>query len=83
MNLYRISQTDVESYDTYDSAVVAAESAVMAATMHPDGDYIPVEDRRWGWGGWTNDPSLVTVRYIGVAEEGTQRGVICASFNAG
>ena len=81
MNLYRISQTDAEGYDTYDSAVVAAESDVIAATMRPDGSYIPQEDNPYR--PWTNDPSLVTVRYIGVAEEGTQRGVICASFNAG
>jgi hypothetical protein len=29
------------------------------------------------------DPSKVTVKFIGVAAEGTQQGVVMASFNAG
>ena len=35
MNLYLISQNHNNDYDTYDSAVVVAESAESAKRMHP------------------------------------------------
>jgi len=35
MNLYLISQTQNRNYDTYDSAVVAAESEEHARAIHP------------------------------------------------
>jgi hypothetical protein len=34
-------------------------------------------------GQWANSPEGVDVELIGVAAEGTEEGVICASFNAG
>ena len=37
MNLYLISQTINDDYDSWDSAVVAAESAGAAREIHPDG----------------------------------------------
>ena len=37
MNLYLISQTQNQTYDTYDSAVVAAESEDHARAIHPSG----------------------------------------------
>lgn len=37
MNLYLISQTENLTYDTYDSAVVAAESEAQARDIHPSG----------------------------------------------
>ena len=37
MKMYLISQTLVEGYDTYDSAVVSAESPEDARTIHPSG----------------------------------------------
>jgi len=36
VNLYHISQQVNNGYDTYDSAVVAAETAEQAKCMHPD-----------------------------------------------
>jgi len=79
MKLYLISRTDSWSYDDYDSAVVAAPSEDIAKSIHPyvghDGD----EECSYGW------PSIdkVAVKLIGEAVEGTEAGVICASFNAG
>lgn len=82
MKLFLISQTDNNGYDTYDSAVVAAEDESIARYMHP-GDGEPIEK----WGGdfdfWCSSPHLVTVRYLGEADSSVERGVICASFNAG
>ena len=78
MKLWLISQTINCGCDTYDSAVVAAETEEAARRMSPDG---------------VIDPDIVTVRwaslmdihveYLGEAREGHPAGVVCASFNAG
>lgn len=88
MNLYKISQSVNNGYDTYDSAVVAAESEEQAKTIHP-ADYVDVGDDQWfkqdyhyGQHSWAM-PIDVKVGYIGEARPGLESGVICASFNAG
>ena len=84
MKLWHISQTVNNNYDTYDAAIVAAETADEARQVHPSGD-----NCRWGDvdGYWENytwaKASDVTATYIGEAADGTQPGVILASFNAG
>ena len=105
MNLYRIWQGQNCSYDTYDSAVVAAESEDGARLIHPsslesDNPYMwSPETQKWQFsyvatydgqtrvasdsGQWANSPQGVKVELIGVAVDGTEEGVICASFNAG
>jgi hypothetical protein len=35
MNLYHLTQNEVDDYDTYSDAVVAAESAEQATHIHP------------------------------------------------
>lgn len=87
MKLYRISQNDRDGWDTYDSAVVAAESEDDARTIEPCSwdsaiHRLPREEER-AYDSWTNDPAKVTVEYLGEAKEGTPVGVIVASFNAG
>lgn len=83
MKLWHISQDNIGGYDTYDSAVVAAETAEVAATIHPSGGKkIPKSDEIF-WGDWTNDPLDVKVKLLGDAVPETKEGVICASFNAG
>ena len=77
MNLYLISQTDNTDYDSYDEAVVAAESLHNAGLIHPSGG------KSWDAYTWCYDPQDVNVEYIGVAKDNTKAGVICASFNAG
>ena len=88
MKLWKIKQNENSDYDTYDSAVVASESEDDARTIMPDGRDVPdgnhCESMRQAWQdtGWAK-PEYVKVEYIGEAKEGTKRGPICASFNAG
>ena len=89
--LYRISQDTNQDWDTWDSAVVCAESYVQARHMHPSGvsAHIPEnwhEDDRcvaehpcFSWA----HPSDVEVTWLGGASSEIPIGVICASFNAG
>lgn len=94
LKLYLISQTQADGYDTYDSAVVCAESEDQARNVDPSEPYIggggAVMTRklwkdRYGdeYALWCSGPEHVTVKYIGEAAPGLEIGVICASFNAG
>ena len=76
LNLYLIYQDVNNDFDTYDSAVVAAESDDDARNIHPSGY------DNWGLSVWCK-PDQVKVTLIGNAEDNMKRGVICASFNAG
>lgn len=86
MKLYLISQDEHDDYDTYDSAVVAAEDEESARRMHPGntlgdrGDWWLESDR---FGTWALHLEAVKVEYLGEAKPGTEQSVICASFNAG
>lgn len=82
MNLYLITQSQRQGYDTYDSAVVAALNEQAARVMGPaTGE--EVEDWKDIFSSWCDSPDKVTVEYLGKAVKGTKQGVICASFNAG
>jgi len=87
MNIYRIWQTENICYDTFDSAVVIAESEDAARKIHPFSsidDYQDSDEENWDLNGsWVPHPNMVSVMLIGVAKEGSERGVVCASFNAG
>jgi len=48
MKLYRISQDKNDGYDTYDSAVVAAENENEAKLIHPSSFVVSL----WTEGGW-------------------------------
>ena len=83
MKLWLISQTKNSGYDTYDSAVVAAETEEAARLIHP----AEIADFGWprslsSYPSWSF-PKDVKVRLIGDAVPGTKPGSICASFNAG
>ena len=79
MNLYLISQSVNNYYDTYDSAVVAADSEDAARGIHPsETDW---DGKSKLYGSWCAKED-VTVRFIGTAAENIS-GVVCASFNAG
>jgi len=73
MKLWKISQTRNDGYDTYDSAIVAAETEDEAGKTSPGSapEYT-----------WT-DEAFVEVKLIGEAIPNTKPGVILASFNAG
>jgi len=84
MNLYRISQTANCDYDTYDSAVVVAENAEEAQNMNPsDGHQLSKEYWNDPFSTWTTTLKDVKVVYLGKADKSLDKGVVCASFNAG
>lgn len=84
MNIYKISQNKNENYDSYDSAIVAANNEDEAKTIHPGMDvnypsYNPWESSVYSWVTSSDD---VKVEKIGEGYKGP-KGVILASFNAG
>ena len=96
MNLYLISQDYNDGYDTYDSAVVAAENKSEATKISPD-NYREWSDEKHCWlflysdgmrepdkhGTWVDDLDHISVELIGKAALKTKPGLIMASFNAG
>ena len=82
MKLFLISQEQNNSYDTYDSAVVAAPDEEIARHIDP-GSGKQKEDWDAKYGDWCNSPDDVIVTYIGEAADNVKQGVICASYNAG
>lgn len=99
MKLWLISQSENNSYDSYDSAVVTAETEEEARVTNPGGEGATIyrwSDKHQSWmhpngepqGGLYGDrawthPQYVSVEYLGDAKDGTPPSVICASFNAG
>lgn len=95
MKLYLISQNIVCNYDTYDSAVVAAESPEEARKIHPSIYVTHIKEGKWfgtySKGGeyeneedsWVkcSQAGQVLAEYLGETER--ERGLILASFNAG
>jgi len=81
MNLYAISQSINNGYDTFSDAVVAAENEADARLIHPSGRAWS-EHIRHDYDDWAKSEDVV-VELIGVAVDGTPAGVICASFHAG
>jgi len=78
MNLYHISQTQNTEYDTFDSAIVAAETSEIARHIVPNGNTFDA-----AYNAWCDSPGMVTVVLIGEATPKTLRGVVLSSFNAG
>ena len=74
MKLWKISQHANIDWDTYDSAIVAADTEEDARNTLPGNKY---KGRSW------TEPENVTVELIGEAVNGIHAGVILASFNAG
>jgi hypothetical protein len=86
MNLYLISAEPL-GYDTYDSAIVAADTLEEARMIHPDGFSEWDGENVDGWcaATWVGKSCVeveVAVVLIGVTEI-KSKGVILASFNAG
>lgn len=81
MKLFLISQRVNNDYDTYSDAVVIAENEDDAKRIHPNGYAVVggIEEQYSGWCGLSD----VSAEYIGEAKEGSERGVVCASFHAG
>jgi hypothetical protein len=87
MKLWLIAQSknnDYDNYDTYSSAVVAAETEDEARHTFPHSN---VKGEWWkedttAFSEWTH-PNNVIVNLVGEALPNTKAGVICASFHAG
>ena len=80
MNLYLLTRRGglpEHSWDEWISAVVAAETAEDAVTIHPGGS------RSWAPGEMWVPVEQVDAKLIGVAVAGTERGVVHNSYNAG
>ena len=84
MKLYLIYQQENTGYDTYDSAVMCAEDEEIARDMHPSDGHPTKWEEIESWNDmWATKRENVVVKYIGEAEEGSERGCVCSSFNAG
>jgi hypothetical protein len=99
MNLYLISQNKVSGYDTYDSAVVSAESEADARAICPSYSVTHVSKNRWmgtfSAGGnkgkeyivdpydWIAYKDIKEVTVKFLGETKEKRGVILSSYNAG
>lgn len=93
MNLYLISQSVNNNWDTYDSAVVAAESVEEARVTYPGNSDYKWSGSQWMWhlsdgrvmkacpSSWTT-PDNVLVEFLAENYDGPA-GTVCASFNAG
>jgi hypothetical protein len=96
MNLYLISQSVNNDWDTYDSAVVAAASEDEARLIYPNNwgeDIIKWNGSKWfrylddgrvldySASTWTS-PDNVSVQFLAAGYEGPA-GTVLASFNAG
>ena len=82
MKLWKLT-AGMRGYDTFDSAIVAAEDVEAARSIHPYGGFYPCEDWDYESGSWAFKPAAVSAVLIGTATEGTPAGVVLASFNAG
>lgn len=81
MKLWLISQNKNNDYDTYSDAVVAADTKEEARMTHPIGE--PWDGKAdSNYSSWCA-AEFVSVEYLGEAKDGTEKGVICASFHAG
>ena len=96
--LYRVSQEKNNSWDSYDSFIVAARTSSDAKFFHPAGEQVVWDEEReeWCWEddgtAWPNDDWVRPwhllgedqIVCIGRASHGVEVGdVICSSFNAG
>jgi len=88
MNLYLITQTENNCYDTFDSAVVVADCADDARQILPGfWDFVSRcgkwREAKWDGRKWATHPDNVTAKYVGSFTDEKPGTVICASFNAG
>ena len=82
MNLYLISQSKNKDWDTFDSAVVCAETEEEARMTHPSPYDAPWDGIAEGWSNWCNAED-VKVELIGEALSSMPKGIVLGSFNAG
>lgn len=81
--LWLLTQSSNRGYDTYDSCIVAADTAEDAVLIHPS-EYVRESNKPWGrHSGWATTPSDVHAEKIGVTKAERRGTMILSSFNAG
>lgn len=75
-NLYLIWQEENDNYDTFDTAIVCADSEDEARNT------LPSQFSKWGED-WCSSPEQVTVELIGTAAIDIDKGVVLASHMPG
>jgi len=82
MNLYLISQTVNNTWDTYDCAIVCASTPEAARMIHPaqEKEWFtkPWDGKEEEYGSWANVED-VSVDFIGVAAPDVAEGLVCVS----
>ena len=81
-NIYLISQSTNQDYDTYVSAVVCASFECIARDMNPRTG-VQIDWSNDDLSEWCAKREDVSVKLIGIAARGAIPGVICSSYNAG
>lgn len=84
MKIWKISQKKNNTWDTYDSAVVFAETEECARMTHPsECETYDLDGKVDSYSSWC-DAKDVTVEYLGETDRIVpNKTVICASYNAG
>lgn len=82
MKLFLLTQRSVTGWDTYDSAVVAADCEETAKTIHPSGCGRITTRNRFN-NTWPNNPDVINAKYIGETNVYSDSCVVLSSFNAG
>ncbi|MGO2981580.1 MAG: hypothetical protein ACTID1_00240 [Pseudolactococcus laudensis] len=95
MNIYKLSQTINDDYETYDSCIVIAENEEEAIKIHPNGRQNwdtrgrKLENSYFVYENFDIDDWVeiedIKVELIGIADRSLNGDieVVCASFNAG
>jgi hypothetical protein len=85
--LWKITQSENLGYDTYDSAVVVAETEEQARKVHPSEYGEADRDGKWpaayGWASTWKNVSAERLAPLPAESEYKAGAVIVASFNAG
>jgi hypothetical protein len=82
LNIYLLTQDEVDGYDTYDSVVVIAANEEDARNTLPD-TYADWLKPLSYISSWATSPENVKATLIGQALPDASPGVVLASFNAG
>ena len=85
MNLYRLSQSVNNGYDTYDSCVVVAPDPMTASLISPLYGVDVSEHRRdWSSDSSWAEPKDVDIKLLGLADPSLEEySVVISSYNAG
>ena len=79
MNLYKVSQTENNTYDTYDAMIVAATTEAVARNTHPFSS-----DWSHAVSTWCSAPDKASVELIGTTTKPYYDGeIVLSSYNAG